>query len=156
MRRNDRQITDLSRIESILNGAKYLHLGLFDEEFPYVVPMHYGYRCENGRLTFYVHCAEQGHKLECLRKNNRVLLEIDRQLSLIPAESPCGYGAEYECFMGRGTAAVVENLSEKQQALALLLRLQTGRSFEISQAMAAGVTVLRIDVISYSAKARVR
>ena len=42
-----------------------MHLGLFDEGYPYVVPLHYGYIFDGGKLVFYVHCANEGHKLEC-------------------------------------------------------------------------------------------
>lgn len=30
MRRKEREITDINKIEKILGNAKYLHLGLFD------------------------------------------------------------------------------------------------------------------------------
>ena len=30
-----------------------MHLGMFDGEFPYIVPLHYGYQMEKGKLTFY-------------------------------------------------------------------------------------------------------
>ena len=78
MRRKDREITDIKKIEAIISGARYMHLGMFDGEFPYVVPMHYGFLMENGRLTFYMHCAKDGHKIDCLKKNNNVFAEIDR------------------------------------------------------------------------------
>ena len=71
MRRKDREITDIHKIEEILAGARYLHLGVFDGEYPYVVPLHYGYVMENEKLTFYVHCAKEGHKLDCIRRNHR-------------------------------------------------------------------------------------
>mgnify|MGYP000718398676 CR=1 FL=1 len=38
MRRKDREILDLDKIESIIAGARYMHLGMFDENYPYVVP----------------------------------------------------------------------------------------------------------------------
>ena len=38
MRRKDREITDIHKIEKILSSAKYLHLGILDDEYPYVVP----------------------------------------------------------------------------------------------------------------------
>ena len=41
MRRKDREITDPARIGQILAGARYLHLGMHDGPFPYVVPLHY-------------------------------------------------------------------------------------------------------------------
>ena len=54
MRRKDREITDIDKIEAIIASARYMHLGMFDDEFPYIVPLHYGYQMEKGKLTFYV------------------------------------------------------------------------------------------------------
>ena len=47
MRRKDREITDIDKIETIIASARYMHLGMFDGEFPYIVPLHYGYQMEN-------------------------------------------------------------------------------------------------------------
>lgn len=49
-----------------------------------------------------MHCAKEGHKLECLKENRNVFVEIDRGESLITADIPCKYGAEYESVMCRG------------------------------------------------------
>lgn len=86
MRRKDREITDIHKIEKILSSAKYLHLGVLDDEYPYVVPLHYGYQINGGKLTFYVHSAKEGHKLDCIRKNNSVFVEIDYGEKLIEAD----------------------------------------------------------------------
>ena len=51
MRRKDREITDPEQIRAILGRARVLHLGLYDGEYPYVVPMHYGFTFEDGKLT---------------------------------------------------------------------------------------------------------
>ena len=51
MRRKDREILDLDKIESIIAGARYMHLGMFDENYPYVVPLHYGYEMKDGKFA---------------------------------------------------------------------------------------------------------
>ena len=43
MRRKDREVSEISEILKIADSAEILHLGLFDGEYPYVVPLHYGY-----------------------------------------------------------------------------------------------------------------
>ena len=156
MRRKDREITDIDKIEAIIASARYMHLGMFDGEFPYIVPLHYGYQMEKGKLTFYVHCAKEGHKLECLKENRNVFVEIDRGESLITADIPCKYGAEYESVMCRGKAMIVEDIEEKCKALAVLMKVQTGEEHEIDDKMASAVNVVKIDVESYTAKACIR
>ena len=153
MRRKDREVTDLEQIRGILERARVLHLGLNDEGAPYVVPMHYGFTLDDKGLTLYVHCAREGHKLELLRRDARVFVEIDTDETLIPGESACAWGARYACVMGRGRAVIVEDAEEKCRALALLMKTQTGEGYVFTPQMAA-VTVLRIDVADYTAKAR--
>lgn len=53
MRRRDREVTDIDEILRIVDKAKILHLGLFDTDYPYIVPLHYGYEYRDGNLIFY-------------------------------------------------------------------------------------------------------
>lgn len=156
MRRCDREVSDINKIESIIASARYMHLGMFDEKFPYVVPLHYGYLMEDGKLTFYIHSAKEGHKLECLKRNNNVFVEIDRGESLIASDIPCEYSAEYESVMCRGKAEIIENPVEKCKALELLMKVQTGSEYAVAEKMADAVAIIKIDVESYTAKVRAR
>lgn len=156
MRRKDRKITDISKIESILKNAKYLHLGLFDDEYPYVVPLHYGYVIEEEKLIFYVHSAKEGHKLDCIGKNPKVFVEIDCGEKLIAADVPCKYSAEYMSVMCQGTAALIQDAREKCEAIRIIMKTQTGKDYKISEEMVENVAAIQIQVSSYSAKERVR
>ena len=49
--RREREVTDLQEIIGILDRAKIVHVGMIDEDMPYVVPMNYGYTMEDGKLT---------------------------------------------------------------------------------------------------------
>lgn len=154
MRRKDREITNPFEIEKILSQARFLHLGMLDGDFPYVVPLHYGYRYDSGKLIFYVHCAKEGHKLDCISKNNKVFVEIDCGEKLVEAEQPCRFGAEYASVMGRGTAQILDDPKDKSQALRVFMKTQTGKNYEIREEMTQGVVVVEIRMDSYTAKAR--
>ena len=52
MRRKDREITDINEILELVAKTDVLHLGLFDGDYPYIVPLHYGYEYADGTLTF--------------------------------------------------------------------------------------------------------
>ena len=73
MRRKDREVTDIHEILAIVGRAKILHMGLFDGDHPYIVPLHYGYEYHEDRheLVFFMHGAKEGHKLDLIRKNAR-------------------------------------------------------------------------------------
>ena len=48
----------------------------------YVVPLNFGYTCEDGAFTFYCHSAKEGKKLDVIRKNASVAFEMDCQNTL--------------------------------------------------------------------------
>ena len=155
MRRTDRQITDPGAIEEILRRARVLHLGLMDGERPYVVPLHYGYIWEDGRLTLYMHSAPEGHKLDLIRANPNVFVEIDTgEIPISGGDVACRYGAAYSSLMGCGTATIVEDVAEKITGLRILMRTQTGREFAITPEMAGSAAVIRVEVTEFTAKAK--
>ena len=155
MRRKDREITATDEIMQIIKKAKYLHLGLFDDVFPYVVPLHYGYEFKDGKLFFYLHSAEEGHKLDLIRKNPNVCIELECDVEPISGgDIPCKYGAAYWSVIGRGNAEILTDADERIRGLEILMQHQTGRSFQIDEAMTESVEVIRITVPEFTAKAR--
>ena len=138
-----------------MDKAKILHLGLFDEGYPYVVPLHFGYEATQEGFIFYIHSAKEGHKLELIGKNPDVCVEMDCDAEIIPAgEDPCRYGAAFASFIGRGKAELVRDPDEKIKGLGLLMENQTGRKFEINAGMAEKVAVIKITVSEFTAKER--
>ena len=154
MTKREFQITDEAKIRQILDSAKVLHLGLAVDNEPYVVPMNYGYRLEEGKLTLYLHSAVQGKKLEMIRANSRVFFEMDCDRMPFEGKVPCQYGLVYSSIMGRGTACIVEDVEEKKQAMSLLMKTQTGKDFSFEDRLVSIVSVIRIDVTEYTAKHR--
>lgn len=154
MTKRELQITDPDRIRAILDTAKVVRLGLAVDNEPYVVPMNYGYTLENGRLTLYLHGAQRGKKLDMIRANPRVFLEMDCNLIPFEGEKPCQYGLSYSSIMARGTAHIVEDVEEKMQALTILMKTQTGRDFSFNERLVSMVAVIRVDVSEYTAKER--
>ena len=138
MRRKDREITDTAGILRIVGSAKYLHLGLSDGDCPYIVPLHYGYEFEDGQLVFFLHSAKEGHKLDLIRANPNVCVELECGVEPVSGgDVPCRYGAAFASVIGRGRAEIVTDAQEKIRGLSLLMKHQTGREFEISAEMAS-------------------
>lgn len=157
MRRRDREVTDLTEIKAIVEKNMILHLGLFDEEFPYVVPLHYGYeyREETDQFIFYTHGARQGHKIDLIHQNPNVCVQIEGEV--VPDDDydvPCKYGAFFSSFIGRGKAELLEDSEQKAYALNLLMQHQAGKTFEFTEKMTKPVGVIKIVIDQYSAKAK--
>ena len=86
MRRVDREVTDRLQIKSIIEQAKIVHIGMVDENRPYVVPMQYGFEFTDGKLTLYTFTAQKKAANSTLLKKIRMfLLNLKRMRKLFPA-----------------------------------------------------------------------
>lgn len=155
MTRREREITDRTEIIDILNRCSIVHVGLVDGDEPYVVPMNYGYTMdEDGHLTLYLHGATQGRKLDLMRKNPKVFMEMECDIQPFEGDVACRYGTAYKSLMARGKAVILEDPEEKMRGLSLFMKTQTGKDFEFSERLVKVVSVIRIDVDEYTAKRR--
>ena len=155
MTKREYQITDRNKILDILNRSMVVHLGMVDGDEPYVVPMNYGYTMrEDGTLSLYVHGAVKGRKLDILRANPKVFLEMECDVQPFEGNLPCQYGTAYQSLMGRGTAVILETAEEKMAALTQFMKTQTGKDFAFNERLVSIVSVVRIDVTEYTAKFR--
>ena len=154
MTKREFTITDEQQLRAILDSAKVLRLGLAVDNVPYIYPMNYGYRMEEGRLTLYLHSAAKGRKLELLRKNPNVCFELDCDYVPFEGRVACQYGLSYSSVSGRGRAVLVEDVEEKMEAMSVLMKTQTGRDFSFDERLVSIVSVIRVDVSEYTAKHR--
>ena len=154
MTRRELEITDINVITEILDKSKIVHIAMVDEGEPYMVAMNYGYTMEDGKLTFYVHGATQGRKLDVMKANPNVFVEVECDMTPFEGDKACQYGMAYASLMGKGKATVLEESEEKQEALTVLMKTQTGKDFTFNDKLVSIVSVIRIDVEEYTAKKR--
>lgn len=152
--RREREVTDIKEILKILDKSKIIHIGLVDGDEPYVVPMNYGYTYENEQLTFYLHCATEGKKLDVIRKNPKVFFSIESDVEPFSGQVACQYGTSYSSVMGKGIAYIKEEAEDKMKFLSLFMKTQTGLDFEFNERLVSAVTLIKIDVTDFTAKHR--
>lgn len=68
MRRKDREVTDLNQIFEIVQNCSVAHVGMIENEKPYVVALNFGYERQGDALVLYFHSAYEGHKMDILKK----------------------------------------------------------------------------------------
>ena len=130
MHHQDREIRDRQIIRGILDMCDVIDIGFSDDEYPYVIPVNFGYEFEDD-LVFYTHHAVDGYKNGLIEKNPKVCVVtykfVDRvhneydhsshdyrsvmafgEISVIPHESP-----EYAKAWERLAACNHCNFSEK-------------------------------------------
>ena len=100
MRRTDREVKDKNEIVAIIDKCDSLSLSLMDGEYPYVIPMNFGYTYENDHLTLYFHGAKEGKKLSLIEKNPNAAFTMSCNHELIMGKVPCATTFKYESVCG--------------------------------------------------------
>jgi len=148
------EITDMNQITEILDKCLIVHVGMADGDEPYVVPMNYGYTMEDGKLTLYIHGNTVGKKLDIMRKNPKVFIEMNCDVQPFEGKMACQYGTSYSSLMGKGRATVLEDPEEKIKGLSVFMKSQTGKDFEFTEKLVSVVSVIKIEIDDYTAKHR--
>lgn len=155
MRRTDRELTNIQEILNIIKQAKVLHLGLFDSDYPYIVPLNYGYEYIDNSLVFYMHGAKQGHKIDLLNANPKVCIQIESDVALVTGgEIACKYGMTYASVICQGTISLVTDTQEKIKGLNLLMKNQTNNTYTFDKKMINNALVMKVVTQNITAKTR--
>jgi nitroimidazol reductase NimA-like FMN-containing flavoprotein (pyridoxamine 5'-phosphate oxidase superfamily) len=149
MRRKEREIKDKNEIEAIINSASVCRLAMIDEDYPYIVPLCFGYE-DN---TLYFHSAGEGKKLDILRKNKRVGFEFDIDQRLKMREKACDSGMAYKSVIGIGKAYFLKDPQSKRKALDFIMRNYADGSFEYSDPEVKNTTVIKVEIEQMTGKA---
>jgi nitroimidazol reductase NimA-like FMN-containing flavoprotein (pyridoxamine 5'-phosphate oxidase superfamily) len=80
-----------------------------DDGYPYTVPMSYVY--QDGRLLF--HCAVEGHKLDAIRRDDRVSFCVVDREEVVPEK----FATIFRSVIVFGRAKIVEDESERRHML---------------------------------------
>jgi len=73
MRRAERMIPDDTKmLADVMDMFDTVNIAMTDGEYPYVVPMSFGYSVNDEKLTIYVHSAPEGHKVDIFRRSPKV------------------------------------------------------------------------------------
>lgn len=151
MRRKDREITDINDIISIIEKCDCCRVAIYDEKYPYIIPLNFGLKYENNKITLYFHCANEGKKLDLIKRNPNVSFEMDCSHKLLVGETACDYSMEYESVIGSGVATIV-NENKADVLTHLMKNYSDEKSFHYDENVLKAVTVFKIDVSEITAK----
>ena len=145
MRKQDRECLDPAFFFFLFSIAEDLCLARHQGEFPWVFPLNF-VRSDN---CIYIHCANEGHKLDCIRTNPNVAFTLSADVT-IHREKSTTY---YKSLCGTGRAAIVEDPAEKGRALdALAARYAALCPTPTPDAALARTGVIRIDIVNLTGK----
>ena len=154
MRRTDREITDLNIIKGILDDSKVIRITMFDDEYPYIVPLCFGYEITGNGMDIYLHCAKEGMKLDLIKKNNHVSFEVDDFVRTQIMHY--GITARYRSVIGSGDATILDSDEDKRHGLQLILNQYGYQDYDLSNCKTFDfTTVIRIHVKEFHGKKNV-
>lgn len=114
MRRKKQQLAEAEAIAMLQSATSGVLAVNGDNGYPYTVPVSHVY--EDGRLYF--HSAVEGHKVEALRRDDRVSFCVIVADEVRPPELT----TYYRSVVVFGRARILEDTAEKQHALECLAR----------------------------------
>ena len=148
MRRHEKEINDQAEIEEVINNSLVCRLAVADENRPYIVPVSFGY--EN--MIFYFHGAKKGKKLDILKKNLRVCIELDTGAEIVRNSKPCLFGMNYKSVIAFGNVSFIDEPKEKKQALNIIMKKYSGREFLFDEAMLKATEVFMVKIHEMTGK----
>lgn len=146
MRRRDREINEFASIIEIIKKCDVCSVAFYDDEYPYVIPLNFGFLSTGEKLTLYFHGAKNGKKIDLLKKNDKVAFEMNCSHKLVLGDRACDATMGYESVCGNGSMQHVSG-EEKEVALNVLMRQYTGQEKHVfDEKEVEAVTVLKIEV----------
>ena len=120
-----------------------------DDDYPYAVPLSYVYR--DGALYF--HCAKSGHKLDAVRRWDKVSFCVIDRDEIVPEE----YTTYFRSVIVFGRAVVLEDEDEIRAAICALARKyhptdsEAGRDAAISRE-ASALCMIKVTALHMTGK----
>lgn len=146
MRREEKRLSE-EATWNILKNGEYGVLSVRQEEGAYGIPLSYVV-CED---TIYFHCAEKGHKIDCIANCNQVSFLVVKEAVTLEAEM----SVKYQSVIVEGLANPIEK-EEKMDALKALIQKYSpsmvGKETFCMKNMARGTMVYGIKIQEISGK----
>ncbi|MDN3514914.1 MAG: pyridoxamine 5'-phosphate oxidase family protein [Candidatus Brocadia sp.] len=152
MRRKDKEITDKNEIEEILLASMVGRLGTCANEIPYITPMNFTYDKETSRI--FLHCANDGKKLDNIRINPHVCFEVEEVGGVIVKQPTCASSVAYRSVILFGSIKILSDINAKNYALRKLADKYAPQNLKVpfTDTMLNKTNVLEIEITEMTAK----
>ena len=120
MRKSDREIKSKEEIIDIIKRCDVIRLAFNNGDYPYILPLNFGFEVKNDKVIFYLHSALEGTKVDIMKKDNRASFEMDTKNELQYYEERGYCTMSYESIIGRGRIRILPE-DEKMNALKKLM-----------------------------------
>jgi uncharacterized protein len=119
VRRKDRAVTDEVWIREFLRTAPYGVVATESEGQPFLNPVTFVY--DEATHAVYFHTGRKGRIFQNIAHNPRLCFNVSRMGRLLTSDRAAGFGVEYESVIVFGRAHAMDDPTESERALRLLL-----------------------------------
>jgi nitroimidazol reductase NimA-like FMN-containing flavoprotein (pyridoxamine 5'-phosphate oxidase superfamily) len=148
MRRKEKEIKEKAIIEEIIKQSQVCRLAMVDQDKPYVVPMSFGYDGSH----IYFHSAQEGRKMEVLKKNPNVCFEFDEMIKLMKSKEACDWGVSFKSVIGEGKAVLLDDITEKTHAFGVIMAQYSKRIFEFPKESLEKTALIKVVITRLAGK----
>lgn len=152
MRRKDREVKDFEKIVEIINECSVIRLGLQDGDYPYIVPLNFGYKIQDNQIYFYVHGALKGRKIDLMKRNRVCSFEMDCSHKLELIYQSKDVTMRYKCLMGKAEIEFLDGEERKEAIDIIMDKFDETREFEYNHESVKHTMTAKLIVIEYSGK----
>lgn len=117
----EKEVKDFDEIDLLLRQSRVCRISLIDGEYPYIVPMCFGYNLNGGTLELYFCGKEKGRKAELIERNRKAAFEIDKLHEIVRSDEGFGIAARYRSITGTGEIELITGI-DKITGLNLILK----------------------------------
>lgn len=117
MRQSTMEVTDKEIINDFLHKTNIGHLGLVDEDVPYVIPLNFVWLHD----CLYFHGAGEGRKTRIIQKNNNACFTISEERGVMSNPIPAKVDTAYMSVIIFGKATLLENMDEGRDVMQAML-----------------------------------
>jgi len=157
MRRKEREVSEPSKILEIMEKCTICNLAFNDGEYPYVVPVNFGYRNTPQGVELYFHGATEGKKIDLIKKDGKAAFTMHCGHRIVIGNTICGSTREYESVCGTGKAEILMHDKEKELGLRLIVaHLGDDRQDDFDASRFARIAVCRLTVQQMCGKVSTR
>lgn len=120
MRKAEREVKSREELIDIIQRCDVIRLAFNNGDYPYILPLNFGFEDRDGKMIFYFHSALEGTKVEIMKREGRASFEMDtgHELQYDKAKGYCTMA--YESVIGRGRICILSD-DEKMEALKKLM-----------------------------------
>ncbi len=115
IRRKEKAIESKDEVIAIIRKTKHITIAMSLNDEPYLATLSHGYDPEN--YCIYFHCAQEGKKIDILKKNNIIWGQALDDLGYV--DGSCDH--LYATVQFRGRVTFIKDSDEKKRALGIMI-----------------------------------